>query len=110
MRSRQFTGSGQHLGLRPIRGYTATKMMIPETLVQAVRGRKAILFAGAGLSCTLGLPLFDVLTSYLGSQLNLPDWKRYDFPALAEYYLLQTSASDELFRWMRKQWHRDDID
>ena len=85
-------------------------MNIPETLVQAVRGRKAILFAGAGLSCTLGLPLFDVLTSYLGSQLNLPDWKRYDFPALAEYYLLQTSASDELFRWMRKQWHRDDID
>ena len=85
-------------------------MTIPETLVQAVRARKAILFAGAGVSCTLGLPLFDVLTSYLGSQLNLPDWKRYDFPALAEYYLLQTSASNELFQWMRRQWHRDDID
>jgi hypothetical protein len=89
---------------------SAATMIIPETLVQAVRERKAILFAGAGLSCTLGLPLFDVLTSYLGSQLNLPDWGRYDFPALAEYYLLQTSASDGLFQWMRKQWHRDDID
>ncbi|MBV9225130.1 MAG: SIR2 family protein [Acidobacteriaceae bacterium] len=85
-------------------------MNIPETLVQAVREKKAILFAGAGLSCTLGLPLFDVLTSYLGSQLKLPDWERHDFPALAEYYLLQTSASDELFQWMRKQWHRDNID
>ena len=85
-------------------------MNIPETLVQAVRQRKVILFAGAGLSCTLGLPLFDVLTSYLGAQLKLPEWRRYDFPALAEYYLLQTSASEDLFRWMRKQWHRDNID
>lgn len=85
-------------------------MTIPETLVQAVRERRAILFAGAGLSCTLGLPLFDVLTSYLGSQLNLPDWERHDFPALAEYYLLQTSAPDELLQWMRRQWHRDNID
>ena len=85
-------------------------MTIPEALVQAVRERKAILFAGAGLSCTLGLPLFDVLTSYLGSQLNLPDWERHEFPALAEYYLLQTSASDRLFQWMRKQWHPNNID
>jgi SIR2-like domain len=86
------------------------EMIIPEALVQAVRERKAVLFVGAGLSCTLGLPLFDVLTSYLGSQLNLPDWERYEFPALTEYYLLEKSSSDELFRWMRERWHPDDID
>ncbi len=87
-------------------------MNIPETLVAAIRERKAILFAGAGLSCSLGLPLFDVLTSYLGEQLGLETSNDVDFPILAEYYLLQTQQSGErrLFEWMKQTWHPLDID
>ncbi|MBV8550728.1 MAG: SIR2 family protein [Acidobacteriaceae bacterium] len=87
-------------------------MKIPEALVSAVAARKAILFAGAGLSCSLGLPLFDVLEAYLGKQLDLKDWNDYDFPILAEYFLLarQGTGRNELLRWMQEVWHPDGLD
>lgn len=87
-------------------------MQIPETLVGAIKERKAILFAGAGLSCSLGLPLFDVLTSYLAEQLGLKDLDKSEYPALAELYLLQTQAEGKcrLFEWMKRTWHPGNID
>ena len=87
-------------------------MNLPESLVAAVRNRQAILFAGAGLSCNLGLPLFDVLTAYLDEQLGLRSSRDVEYPILAEYYLLQTQASGErrLFEWMKQTWHPANID
>jgi hypothetical protein len=85
--------------------------MIPEALVSAVKQKKAILFAGAGLSCTLGLPLFDALTAHLRARLDLENGRQFDFPALAEYYLLQKpEAAAELFQWMKNTWHPGNID
>lgn len=80
-------------------------MQIPETLVTAIQRRRAILFAGAGLSCSLGLPLFDVLTTRLAKELGIEKPVNMDFPALAEYYLLKTSRRKELHEWMCQTWH-----
>ncbi|MBV9265569.1 MAG: SIR2 family protein, partial [Acidobacteriaceae bacterium] len=81
----------------------------PETLVAAVAQRRAILFAGAGLSCSLGLPLFDVLTKHLAEELGMEDAKNLDFPVLAEYYFLKTSRQDHFYDWMRTTWHPANI-
>ena len=85
-------------------------MTLPDSLVSAVRSRKAILFAGAGLSCTLGLPLFDVLTTYLAERLNFSTAKEFDFRTLSEYYLLETCENSELFAWMRATWCPSGVD
>ncbi len=85
-------------------------MQIPETLVSAIQQRRAILFAGAGLSCTLGLPLFDVLTKHFAEELGLEQPPNVEFPILAEYYFLRTSRQEELLQWMRRTWHPGNID
>jgi hypothetical protein len=85
-------------------------MNLPESLVSSIRSRKAILFAGAGVSCTLGLPLFDALTDHLKQQLNLENSKDIDFPMLSEYYFLETGRQDELFEWMRATWEPPGLD
>jgi hypothetical protein len=82
----------------------AAKMKLPETLVSAVKQRKAILFAGAGLSCHLGLPSFDALKAHIGERLHLPNWSAFEFPALAEYYLLKEQNRDELLSWIERTW------
>jgi hypothetical protein len=82
---------------------------IPETLVTAIKQKRAILFAGAGLSSSLGLPLFDALTDHLAKELGIEQRANTDFPILAEYYLLQTSRHEDLFNWMRQTWHPENI-
>jgi hypothetical protein len=82
---------------------------IPETLITAIQQRRAILFAGAGLSSSLGLPLFDVLATHLAKELGIKKSVNIDFPILAEYYFLQTSRQDKLFEWMRRTWHPENI-
>jgi hypothetical protein len=85
-------------------------MRLPDSLISSVRSRRAILFAGAGVSCVLGLPLFDTLTAYLRERLNIQNGKDFDFPLLSEYYLLETDRENELFEWMRKTWQPPGID
>jgi hypothetical protein len=85
-------------------------MDLPEGLITAVKQRRIILFAGAGLSSHLGLPLFDVLKSHLGEQLGLQKWANLEFPALAEYYLSKTQKRDELWSWMKQIWNPTTID
>jgi hypothetical protein len=82
---------------------------IPESLIRAIKQKRAILFAGAGLSSSLGLPLFDVLTNHLAKELGIKETANIDFPLLAEYYFLRTPGQDELFRWMREKWHPENI-
>lgn len=84
-------------------------VVIPESLVTAIQNQRAILFAGAGLSSSLGLPLFDRLTAHLADKLAMPEGWDVDFPILAEYYCLCTSGRHELFEWMKHTWHPQDI-
>lgn len=85
-------------------------MTIPDSLISSVKARKAILFAGAGVSCTLGLPLFDALTNYLEERLSFHEAGDFDFPMLSEYYLLETGRESELLDWMRETWQPSGID
>jgi hypothetical protein len=85
-------------------------MLLPDSLISSVRSRKTILFAGAGVSCTLGLPLFDALTGYLSERLNLHNASDFDFPMLSEYYLLETGGDGELLDWMRATWQPSGVD
>jgi SIR2-like domain len=85
-------------------------MTLPETLITAVKQRKAILFAGAGLSCHLGLPSFDALKAHIGEQLRLRDWNAFEFPALAEYYLLKKPNREELLSWIEQTWRSRNSD
>ncbi len=87
-----------------------TKPSIPESLVNAIQNERAILFAGAGLSSSLGLPLFDKLTEHLASELGMPDSGDVDFSILAEYFCLSTSRRHDLFEWMKKTWHPASIE
>ncbi len=84
-------------------------MQIPEELVSAVAQRRAILFAGAGLSCSLGLPLFNVLTDRLSRELNIQA-SEIDYPVLAEYYFLKTKRTEQLYAWMRQTWPPSQVD
>jgi hypothetical protein len=79
-----------------------------EALAAAVRGRHAILFAGAGVSMCVGLPAWSELIAHMCAELQLdPD----TFPAtetgyhtLAEYYRLKMGSIGPLRSWMDKSW------
>jgi hypothetical protein len=79
-----------------------------EALAAAVRGRHAILFAGAGVSMCVGLPSWSELIAHMCSELQLDP---NTFPAaetgyhtLAEYYRLKMGSIGPLRSWMDKSW------
>ena len=64
-----------------------------DDLVSAIRDRRAILFAGAGVSMTVGLPSWSTLIAQMAEELGL-DPKVAEDPGtnyftLAEYYRLR---------------------
>jgi hypothetical protein len=82
-----------------------------QPLVDAIRTRQAILFAGAGLSRNLGLPSWGELIGEMAKQLG------YDpevfaghggYLELAEYYELQKTSMGALRSWMDRTWHTDE--
>ncbi|MBY0588720.1 SIR2 family protein [bacterium] len=79
-------------------------------LVRAARERRIILFVGAGVSQTLGLPSFRQLIRHLAEQLDFdPDifQTHGDYLALAEYYMVEKSHIGSLRSWLDKEWHAD---
>jgi hypothetical protein len=85
-------------------------MEIPADLVQNHRHRRVILFAGAGVSRTLGVPLLDVVVKRLAEDLHLtPDQADVaGFRTLSEYYELTRKGDiDEFYRWMDGVFHPD---
>jgi hypothetical protein len=78
-----------------------------EALAERIRGRRVVLFAGAGLSMALGLPswreLIDHLCGCLGfdpGDIAGPD----DYRALAEYYRIRQGDVGSLRKWMDQKW------
>lgn len=85
--------------------------MIDE-LARQLKDRRLVLFAGAGLSLSLGLPSWADLMAHMAADLgHEPDEllrPGADYLQLAEYYRLEKSSIGPLRSWMDRQWHVDD--
>lgn len=82
-------------------------------LAGAIRNKKAILFAGAGLSMNLGLPSFSSLIGKLAEELEFdPEIFRMsgDYLTLAEYYYQIKGKLGPLRSWMDTTWHSPEVD
>lgn len=74
-------------------------------LVSAVRERRAVLFAGAGISMSVGLPSWSQLIEHMREELRLgPDETSADYQTLAEYYRLSHGSIGALRSWMDRTW------
>jgi hypothetical protein len=77
-----------------------------DDLVRAVREREAILFAGAGVSMTVGLPSWRTLIEHMAAELDLEPEAATDinYFTLAEYYRLKQGSIGPLRSWMDRNW------
>jgi hypothetical protein len=74
-------------------------------LAEAVRNRRCILFAGAGLSMAVGLPSWSQLIEHMRRELGLAETDTdADYQTLAEYYRLQQGSIGSLRSWMDRTW------
>lgn len=84
-----------------------------DEIKNAYRNRNLILFVGAGVPMTLGLPSWASLVGQIGNELGYdPDvFNTYGDPlALVEYYKIKKGAIGALRSWMDREWHHDGID
>lgn len=80
-----------------------------ERLRQSIRERSVILFVGAGVSMNLGLPSWQELIKWMGTELGYDpeEFVRLGhYQALAEYYRIRRGDLGALARWMDRTWHR----
>lgn len=83
-----------------------------EELAAAIKKGDIILFAGAGVSMSLGLPSWETLIDQIAKELDYdPDIYRTlgDVYALAEYYRIKKGNVGPLRSWMDQQWHHSNI-
>ncbi|MDB5472913.1 MAG: Sir2 family NAD-dependent protein deacetylase [Devosia sp.] len=68
-----------------------------------------MLFVGAGVSMSVGLPSWQSLVQHMAEELNLPreivDNGDVTYQTLAEFYRLQAGSIGPLRSWMDRQWH-----
>ncbi len=77
-----------------------------DELARIIRARQAILFAGAGLSMSVGLPSWGELISHMLEELG-PDAdaeSAASYLTLAEYYRLTRGSIGPLRSWMDRTW------
>jgi len=79
-----------------------------QDLAYSIKARRAILFAGAGLSISVGLPPWRELIVRMGREFGFDDdvpthEGRFDYPILAEYYRLKQGSIGPLRSWMDPQ-------
>ncbi|TIL76842.1 MAG: Sir2 family NAD-dependent protein deacetylase [Mesorhizobium sp.] len=79
-----------------------------EQLAQSVKERRAILFVGAGVSMSVGLPSWEKLIEHMVDELGLDrdvvDRPESSYQALAEYYRLKHGSLGPLRSWMDREW------
>jgi hypothetical protein len=79
-----------------------------EDLIRAIRKRQAILFAGAGVSMTVGLPSWQTLIEHIAEELevDLSGFTESDinYLTLAEFYRIKQGSIGPLRSWMDRNW------
>lgn len=82
-------------------------------LVEAYASGRLLLFVGAGVSMTLGLPSWQQMIGRMADELGY-DREEYlglgSALTLAEYYRLKHGHVDTLLDWMDREWHAEHID
>jgi hypothetical protein len=81
-----------------------------QDLIEAIKSGNILLFVGAGVSASVGLPPWGSLISHIAEKLDYdPDVFNLlgDYLTLAEYYTLQTGSIGPLRSWMDVEWHKD---
>jgi hypothetical protein len=83
-----------------------------DDLARAIHQRRAVLFAGAGLSMGLGLPswgqLIDHMAGELGYDPKILVGPSANYLTLAEYYKLEKGKIGSLRSWMDREWNVPD--
>ena len=79
-----------------------------DNLAQAIHERRAILFAGAGLSMSVGLPSWSELIAHMAEELGLPQdvlsCRSTTYHTMAEYYRIRKGSVGPLRSWMDQNW------
>jgi hypothetical protein len=79
-----------------------------DELSEAIRDRRVILFAGAGLSMSVGLPSWCELVGHMAEELGLPHGALSSpgttYQTLAEYYRIKRGSIGPLRSWMDRNW------
>jgi hypothetical protein len=78
-------------------------------LADAIHRRNAVLFVGAGVSMSIGLPSWHSLVQHMAEELDLPNGVvgtgKISYQTLAEFYRLRTGSIGPLRSWMDRHWH-----
>lgn len=84
-----------------------------DQLIQAYRSKRLILFVGAGVSMSLGLPSWRQLVDHMAKELGFdPDIYRTfgSDLTLAEFYRITKGQIGPLRSWMDREWHSSSVD
>lgn len=82
-----------------------------DSLIDAVRNQRTLLFVGAGVSQGLGLPTWRQLIDHMAQELGYDPAvfnQNGTLPELAEFYELQKTSLGPLRSWMDRQWHENE--
>jgi SIR2-like domain len=83
-------------------------LSIPGELNKALNERRLILFAGAGLSMSVGLPSWQQFIDHLVNELGLDSADLFEsgtaYHMLAEYYRIRQGSIGSLRSWMDRTW------